>query len=194
MITYRNATRADSLPIAELDSIASGGIIDFMYRDLVPGKTPVELAAEAIRRESESYSFVNTVVAEVGGEIAGITISYPSGYHVLSDNMIGYFPPERIGRIRAVFTAELPESLYIDSIAVHERFRRRGIGGGLLDRAAGKAIRMGFNRLSLLTFADNEIAHCVYRRHGFRTVRQLPLEHHELIPHRGGILVMEADV
>ncbi len=194
IITYRDAGQTDCLPIAGLDRIAAGGVLDFLYRDLVPGMSPVELAAEVLGRENGSYSFRNTRVAEIGGEVAGMLISYHSSHHALSDDMTEYFPRDRIDRIRALFTAEVPESLYIDSLAVHAPYRRHGIGGELLGHAAEKARRMGLDTLSLITFADNKTAHRLYGKQGFSLVQQLPFVADELMPHRGGIYVMTAPV
>ncbi|HOD15255.1 MAG TPA: GNAT family N-acetyltransferase [Spirochaetota bacterium] len=192
IITYRDACPEDCPAIAGLDRIAAGGVLDFLYRDLVPGMSPVELAAEILSHDDESYSFRNARVAETGGEVAGMLISYHSSHHALSDTITDYFPRDRIDHIRVLFTAKVPESLYIDSLAVHAPWRRHGIGGELLAHAARKARGMGLDTLSLITFADNKIAHRLYGKYGFKLVQQLPLHPHELIPHRGGIYVMAA--
>jgi hypothetical protein len=40
-IIFGEGRKDDSMRIAELDNIASGGAIDFLFHDLVPGMTPV---------------------------------------------------------------------------------------------------------------------------------------------------------
>ena len=57
-------------------------------------------------------------------------------------------------------------------IAVWPAFRRRGIGGKLLDALKIHAAREGFSQLSLSVSAENESALALYAAHGFRESRR----------------------
>ncbi|MCH8552283.1 MAG: GNAT family N-acetyltransferase [Natronospirillum sp.] len=63
-----------------------------------------------------------------------------------------------------------PEQQHVGRLGmgVARAWRRRGCGDALLQAAIRKAWRVGFQRLELEVFADNEEAQRLYRRHGFR--------------------------
>ncbi len=56
---------------------------------------------------------------------------------------------------------------HIANIAVHPRFRRLGIGGGLLDSLMEEARLQGARRATLEVRVSNEAAQALYRRKGF---------------------------
>jgi hypothetical protein len=51
-VTYRQGIKKDCNVLAEFINIASDGIIDFMFHDLIPGVTPVQIVAHNSKNEA----------------------------------------------------------------------------------------------------------------------------------------------
>lgn len=187
----RPARKDESMQIAELDSIASGGVVDFLYEGLVPGKRPVEVLGQIISSDEGFYNYINTAVADVGGSVAGAAISYPSINQGIDEKMRRFFPAEKLDHLRGIFESSVPDSLYIDALAVHERFRRLGLAGRLIDSADDKAKKLGLSSISLIVLADNTSARALYEKKGFVHAGNFPLEYHEKLPHRGGAFLLK---
>src|SRR5919107_5729412 len=79
-VTFRPATKGDSLRIAELFSISSDGVVDYVWSTLAPdypGLAPVEIGAVRYAGEEGNFSYTNCVVAEREGEVIGQLCTYP---------------------------------------------------------------------------------------------------------------------
>lgn len=72
-----------------------------------------------------------------------------------------------LGFIAARFTAD---EVHINNVAVREGFRRRGVGGALMDRVLKEGARRGARKAILEVRAGNKAAQALYGRHGFRAV------------------------
>ena len=193
-IEYRAARKEDSYRIAELDYIASGGASEYLFHDLVPNSTPVQVVARGLESDLYPYSYRSAIVAELNDEMIGMSLSFPAKYHCINDEMRKLFPPERLEHFREFFSARVDNSYLIDAICVDKEYRNKGIGSELLQRTVAKARKEGFSLLSLLVFADNHKAIAFYTAHGFTTEREVELKEHELIPHKGGCLLMKAEI
>ena len=95
-ITYRVGRKDDCLRIAELDNIASGGAIEYLFRDLIPGMTPVEIIALNLEQDSYPHTFRNVILAEYKAQILGMALSFPAKYHTITRQMRRFFPAERL--------------------------------------------------------------------------------------------------
>jgi GNAT superfamily N-acetyltransferase len=193
-LIYRDGVREDSQRLAELISIASGGIVDFLFHDLLPGMSPVQALGQALEADHYPHSFRNTAVAVHDSEIVGMTLSYPSEFYRVTDEMKGFFPSERLEHLRHFYDARVDGSWFLDAICVDTPFQRKGIGTQLVDLAKRKAQALGYHALSLLAFADNSQALRVYDRAGFEPVSQAPLQRDRLIPHEGGCLLLKCNI
>jgi hypothetical protein len=79
-VVFRPSIREDSRAIAELFSISSHGVVDYVWSTLAPeypGLEPVEIGAVRYAREEGNFSYTNCVVAELGGEVIGQLCTYP---------------------------------------------------------------------------------------------------------------------
>lgn len=68
------------------------------------------------------------------------------------------------------------DALYIDNIAVHPDFQRRGIGDRLLSFAEEQARAAGLRRMSLLTNQLMEYNQVYYLKHGYVETRRATTE------------------
>jgi ribosomal protein S18 acetylase RimI-like enzyme len=192
MVEYRPATPEDSATMAELIRIAAGGVVDFLFHDLIQGVTPVQILANGLKRDNPTHSFRNAVMAVSDQEVIGVALSYPSEYHGVSEALKNFVPPDRLDHLAAFYEARVEKSLYLDSLAVFDRFRGQGVGGRLISLTKEKALAAGYDKVSLIALADNAPALSVYRQHGFEVVADIPIEPHEFIPHQGGSLLLAA--
>ncbi|MFQ6077411.1 MAG: ribosomal protein S18-alanine N-acetyltransferase [Candidatus Bathyarchaeia archaeon] len=64
----------------------------------------------------------------------------------------------------------ISDEAHIANIAVHPRFRRLGIGNGLLESLMEEARSKGARRATLEVRVSNEAAQALYRRKGFTPV------------------------
>lgn len=193
-VRFKAAQKGNCHEIAELIDIASGGLLDFLYHNLIPGKTPIQMVADVIKEETGYYNCANAIVAKVDNEVVGISLSYPSRFHGINDAIKNFLPKDRLDHLHDFFSSAVPDSLYIDSLAVHEKYRRRGICSRFISLAADRARREGLLALSLIVLADNDAALKLYKKHGFRLVKDIRLDYHELIPHHGGAYLMKSDL
>ena len=57
-----------------------------------------------------------------------------------------------------------------------------------------KAVENGYNALSLIAFADNELALPLYKRTGFEVVQKVELKENEFIKHKDDCYLMKCDI
>ena len=190
-ITYRAGKIEDCRKLAELNYIASGGVVEFLFHDLIPGRSPVQIVAANFAADHDYHTFRDAVVAECNQKVVGMSLSYPSHFHRLSDEMRKFFPEDRLNHVKSILTSNIDDSLYIDTLCVDPDYQRKGIGSKLISLTLDKARQRGFNALSLIVLADNLEAIKLYRRRGFEIESRLKMDAHELIPHEGGALLMK---
>jgi ribosomal protein S18 acetylase RimI-like enzyme len=192
-ITFRDGQMNDCLRIAEFITIASGGVVDFLFQDLTPDLTPAEAMAGNLARDKEPFTFRNAIVAESGRETFGMALSYPSVYHGISDGMRAFFPADRLELLADFYASRVEDSLYLDAIAVDEAFRSHGIGRRLIYQVKEKALRQGLRSVSLIAFADNDRARRLYYQLRFHDIKHIPLDSQGRIPHEGGFVLMACE-
>jgi len=193
-ITYRTARKTDCLRMAELVDIASGGVVEFLFHDLVPGLTPQQIVAHNLEIDQGYYTFKNAIVAEAEDQVIGVGLSFPALYHEITTEMRQYFPKDRLDHLTEFYAARVDDSFLLNALCVDQNWRRNGIGSKLIALTKKKAIQSGFNVLSLMVFADNSAALSVYRRHGFEVLALVQLNFHEHIPHEGGCFLMKSNL
>jgi ribosomal protein S18 acetylase RimI-like enzyme len=191
---YRLAEKADSAKIAELISMASDGVAEYLFHDLIPEMTPVQIMAYNLEKDNYPHSYKSTIVAADGPNVVGMAISYPSSYHKITDEMIGFFPNERLERLSDFYSSHVPDSWFLDALGVDENFRRKGIGTMLIELTKERAKDHGYGILSLIAFADNSPALALYKVHGFQVVQEINLEGNEFIPHHEGCLLLKSNI
>jgi ribosomal protein S18 acetylase RimI-like enzyme len=189
-IQYRQGRKEDCLQIAELISTASGGVVEFLFHDLIPGMSPVQMVARNLERDHPPHTYRNAIVAQSEDAIAGMALSFPSHFHEITEGMKKFFPPDRLEHVRPYYTAPVGRSLFLDAIAVKDEYRGKGIGRALISLTQEKARKSGYDALTLIAFAENRNARKLYERMGFETLEKIEIRPHELISYQGGCLLM----
>jgi len=193
-ITYRIAKKADCLRMAELINIASGGVVNFLFHDLMPEITPQQIVAHNLENDHGSHTYKNAIVAETENRVVGMALSFPALFHEITPEMRQYFPKDRLDHLTKFYAARVDDSLLLNALCVDQKRRRNGIGGKLIALTKKKAKQSGIKVLSLMVFADNRAALSVYHRHGFEVLAPVQLNSDELIPHEGGCLLMKINI
>jgi GNAT superfamily N-acetyltransferase len=193
-ITYRTARKADCVRMAELINIASGGVVEFLFHDLMPELTPKQIVTQNLESEQGYYTYKNAIVAEAEDQVVGVALSFPALFHEITAEMRHYFPKDRLDHLTEFYAARVDDSLLLNALCVDQKWRRNGIGGKLISLTKKKAKQAGFKVLSLMVFADNTTALSVYGRNGFEVLAPVQLNFHEQIPHEGGCLLMKSNI
>jgi ribosomal protein S18 acetylase RimI-like enzyme len=123
-----------------------------------------------------------------------MALSIPSHNHKITEEMKEFFPEERLEYLSQFFSANIDNSLLLDTLCVDEEFRGKGIGTQLISLTKKKAKEADFCILSLIVLADNTDAQRLYRRCGFEVAKNVDLKSHELIPHEGGCMLMKCGI
>ena len=181
-ITIRQAGPVieEGMAYARCLDMASEGFIRFMY-----GSEYERIIAQAFILPDNEYSFENAIVAERGGEIAGMasgfTVAQRRGF---SDDPVKEAAGSAAMRIKLVkllfapimrIVYNIPDSdYYVLAIAVDSARRGEGIGMMLMDAMEERGRAVGSTRLALDVSAGNEGARRLYERRGMTVESQWP--------------------
>lgn len=187
-VGFRPARKSDCYKIAELFSIASDGVADYIWtKNSGPGENIIDYGARRYESEDSVFSYRNCTVAEVDDKVAGILVAFPM-----------YESGEEESNIDSVLEPymklEQYDSYYICAMALFPEYRGTGIGTRLLEIAEEQAREKNLRQLSLIVFEQNEGAKKLYVRHGYYEVKREPVVPHELIHHTGYALLLVKDL
>ena len=176
-ITIRPATPADASIIADALTMALGEETMKMYC----GPNSRDILQELARREDTQYSYLNALVAEAGGQLAGAIVGYDGArLHTLRRPTLRLIE-ERTGQCFGNVEDETaPGEYYLDSLGVLPAYRNHGIGGLLLAALRDKAFAEGHARAGLLVDEENPKAERLYRTLGFERVEARQLFGHRM--------------
>lgn len=188
-IDYRPAVPEDKSAIAALICEAGGGLYEFLFDDLLPFVSALDIVAAGVGMSSGPLSYENCLVATSGSAgVVGVANFFPADS--ISDEAFLSLVSERFDHIRPMLRLRDRGSLFLNAVAVAGKYRGNGIGTRLIDRTEARALKAGFPCLSLHVWADNLAAIKLYRRHGFVEVGIAALALSPRLPHRGGSLLM----
>lgn len=193
-IRYRPGKREDSEKIAEFINTASGGVVEYLFHDLVPGMSTVQMVTDMLKNDHYPHTYNSAIVALDGNTVVGIAFSYPAVYHTVTKEMKDLFPADRLAHLSTFFSRRVEDSWFLDTLCIAAEHHRRGIGKTLISRTKEVAARNGYAKLSLIVFADNAPALSLYERAGFSVVQEVALTGNAFIQHEGGCLLLCADI
>jgi ribosomal protein S18 acetylase RimI-like enzyme len=186
---FRPATKADASTLAVLVDIAGEGMPAYMWSTLAaPGQSVLELGRERARREQGGFSYRNSVVAEVDGEVAAGLVGYRLDDPYDLEGSLAETPD--IVRPLVRLEAKAPGSWYVNVLATFPEYRRRGIGARLLAIAEEKAREQGARSLSVIVGSWNDGAARLYGGAGYETVAKEKAILFPGCPHQGDWVLM----
>lgn len=186
--TFRPARKSDASDLAVLVDIAGEGFACHLWQGLKqPGESALEFGRSRAMREQGGFSYRNSTIAEVDGEVAGVLIGYlqEDPYPVGDLSEVA----EEI-RPLILLEAEAPGSWYVNVLAVFPEFHRHGLGAALLKIADDFAAKSGADELSVIVGSWNKPAASLYLRQGYQPRKSLPGVAYGDFPHDGDWVVM----
>jgi len=192
-ITYRPGGKGDSAKIAELIGLASGGVVEYLFHDVVPGLSAIQVLTYGLKNDQYPHSYRSAIVAEHNQETVGMALSYPSHLHGITPEMRAFFPEDRLQHLNHFYSARVENSWLLDSLSVVQAYRRKGIAKRLIALTGEKARENGYSTLSLIVFSDNTPALNLYEQLGFEVVQPVVLTGNAFIPHEKGCLLLRTE-
>lgn len=185
----RPAAATDAAVAAELIYQPMGRMADYLFggdeRDCA-----LEVFAKLFAQSENRFSHQFTDVLELGGEVAGLLLSYPA--EILGSlstpmakqlrEIVGWSGMARLVHRSAplmILKEYEPDEFYIFTVSVHPNFQQRGFGKQLLKHAEDKAKAAGLRRCSLGVTVDNIGAIRLYERFNYRIVDTVHVPHLE---------------
>jgi len=183
-VIFRPALRSDAREIARLFQISSEGASDYIWSQLAEGdESLLDVGERRYAREGVDFSYENCWMAEADGQVIGMLHSYPM-----------FEDPEATPSTDPVLAPyadlEIPDTLYISSLALHEGWRNQGLGPRFLEYARQRCQALELKGLSLIDYAMNSGACRFYQRHGFTIVGECQIVPHPMIRVTGAAYLM----
>lgn len=191
-LKLRTAALSDARDLAMLIDIAGEGLPSWMWRQSCgDGQEPLDFGRQRARREEGGFSYLNAVVAEVGGTVQGMLLGYP----------IVEAPEDSPDDVPAAFApfieleAQSVGTWYVNALAMFPGQRGQGIGTRLLADAEDRARAMGIERMSLQVFEQNTSACALYARLGYVETARSPVRAFPCQPYyTSDVLLLEKPV
>lgn len=183
-VCFRPARRSDAREIARLFQISSEGCADYIWSlTAQPGQPLLDVGEMRYAREGVIFSYQNCRIAEAEGQVIGMMHSFEMRHDPEAQ-------PETDPVLAAYAGMEIPDTLYISSLALHEGWRNRGLGQQFLQYAHARCDELGLKGLSLIDYEANSGARRFYERHGFHIVKTCEVTPHPLIRVTGEAYLM----
>jgi len=187
-VLFRPAQRGDAREIARFFQITSEGGADYIWSLIAqPGEDLLEVGAARYAREGVNFSYENCLIAEHQGRVIGMMHSYVMRHDPHAE-------PVTDPVLAPYADMEIPDTLYISSLALDEGWRNQGLGATFLQAAQARCDTLGLDGLSLIDYAANTGARRFYERHGFHIVKTCQITPHPLIRVTGKAFLMSRPV
>lgn len=183
-VVFRPGRSSDARDIARLFQITSEGVADYIWSQLAePGQDLLDVGTARYARDNVDFSYQNCLIAEADGQVIGMMHSY--AMHHDPD------PAPMTDPVLAPYAdMEVPDTLYISSLAIHDGWRNQGLGVQFLEQAQQRADQLGLKGLSLIDYAANTGARRFYERHGFKIVKTCTIVPHPMVRVSGEAYLM----
>ena len=167
-ISIRQAIKCDAPFIAQAVAMAIG---DETALKKYCGEDYITLLSKIAENEKSQYSYTNSLIAEIDGNVAGAVIGYDGGkLHELRATTYSIIYNE-LGRTPSIPDETEADEFYLDSLAVLPKYRGIGIGRQLITAIRDKAFSAGHNRVGLNVDFDNPRAEALYTSLGFTRIK-----------------------
>ncbi|MBO6678719.1 N-acetyltransferase [Parvibaculum sp.] len=166
-------------------------MFEHLFDDAYPGLTAKDALALGVGDETSPYHFENAYLVETESGVVGCLIAFPADDLGLPEIVYSILPKDRIDPARPLFERQLPDSFYINTLAVDEAVRGRGVGSLLLDFASELARSSGCDSLTLHAWGDNDAALSLYRAYGFQELERIELPKSAALTHGAPMLLLK---
>jgi ribosomal protein S18 acetylase RimI-like enzyme len=183
-IDFRPALAADAQAIARFFQLTSEGMADYIWSKLAaPGEALLSVGTARYAREQGDFSYKNCLMATAEGQVIGMMHSYALRHnaerHVETDPVLAPYAD-----------MEIPDTLYISSLALEAAWRNQGLGARFLQQAQQRADALGLQGLCLIDYAENTGARRFYERQGFQIVKTCQIVPHPMLGVTGDAYLM----
>ena len=162
----RPATYEDARHLAKLVNHAGEGLAYYHWQmlaaDLGEDVAPWVIGIRRAAGETSGFSYTKSLVAEVGGKVAGCVSSYRIDAPTSPEDYAGAQP---VFRPLIELEDMVVGSHYVNVLAVYPEHRGKGIGSRLLEQAEGLNESA---TMSLIVSDSNRDAMRLYERLGYR--------------------------
>ena len=188
-LKIRTALTCDIPHLAYIWLEATGGVIEALYEDAIPGRQTTEIVEHLFSRSGTTTCFSNAIIAEEGDTVVGGLHAYPEEEeaHNPSDPLV---EEDRLSVLKPFGELHPTGSYYIVAVALYPKARNKGIAKRLLQQAESNAKSLGFGQLSLHVFEQNSVARSLYLRLGYQEEARRPVVAHPRIRYDGDLLLM----
>jgi len=188
-IEIRPARRDEARTIGRFVAMAGDGLADYNWSTMAEaGEQPLDVAERRLSRSAgeADWSFENARMAtDAAGRVIGAMVAFG-----VPDRPAEPVPGDADPVMRPLMVLEAPGSFYVAAIAVEPAMRGAGVGRALLAEAERLARQAGYERMSLVAFAENTGAVGLYRRLGYVETGREPLSPHPMVRRRGDAILM----
>lgn len=168
----RPAAASDVAQMAELVNYAGEGMPLHLWSKMAePGEDPWAVGRERAARESGGFSYRNTTVCELDGQLVAALVGYricPEPEPITTDMPPMLVPLQELENL-------VPRTWYVNVLASYPDYRGKGIGLSLLEAAESHAVANDCPGLSLIVSDGNTGARRLYDRFGFAEVATRPM-------------------
>lgn len=193
-LDVRIGTATDIDDLVRYLLMAGEGLFEFLFDDAYPGLTARDALALGAGDSESPYHFENAYLVESDNRVVGCLVAFPAEQIGLPELAYSVLARERLDPVRPLFEEHVPESLYINTLAVDESMRGQGVGGLLLDFAAELAQGAGCTSMTLHAWGDNETALSLYEARGFERVGAVEMPRTETLRHDAPMLLLQCPV
>lgn len=187
-VVFRPARHDDAHEIARFFQITSEGGADYIWSLIAePGADLLAVGTARYAREGVNFSYENCLIAEHQGRVIGMMHSYVMRHDPHAE-------PVTDPVLAPYADMEIPDTLYISSLALDEGWRNQGLGATFLQAAQARCDELGLAGLSLISYSVNTGALRFYEHHGFHTVKSCQVTPHPLIRVTGEAYLMSRPV
>lgn len=196
-ITLRAADEKDAAALADVAIMASHGVMNLLYQELIPGQSVAEAIIDRRIFNPGSFGALEhwRVAQDERGTILGALNSVPFDDLAGSegDSALG---PERLDPLAELFELDqfLVGTYYVNMIAVFPNHRRSGAGRALMLEAERLARQSGLRAISLTTFEADAGLIAFYSKLGFTSRERRPISPHPLFEFSGNWALMIRDL
>lgn len=167
-LNLRPAVRDDAETIAQLADIAGEGFPAAIWQSTADaGKSAFAVGAEKAASDTGVYSWTHATLAEVDGEVAGMSVSYllAKTPEIIDEQTHPMYRP------MIKLENEALETRYVSMLATFPSYRKSGVAVALLDHEEQLP---GPNGMSLITSDHNAAARMFLTDRGFREAAVVP--------------------